>query len=224
MFYRTKSGLTLTKQSTIWKHYCVMAAMMMMLGFAVYGNVKQYLYAQTYEDIIKDKDQRIEVVTDERDEARLNLKRRIDKIKTAATAIRGRYPHVPTQRAMLIADLEITYSRKENLGAHYGFGISGRESGFDPKAVSYNGTSFGLKQVHYNVWKKEIPGLTMKCLMDIECNTKTGYRILAIYRDRNGGNMHSALMSYYGATNRDENIKYADRVFALAMYFKPRIG
>lgn len=224
MYQATKSGLTLTKQSTIWKHYSIIACLVLMFGLAMYGNVKQYLHAQTFETTIQQKDQDLEAARRERDDAKDKLQKRIDKIMDISDAIRSTYPNVPKNKAIMMADAQIRYSQQYKIETHIGLGISGIESGFNPNAVSYNGTSHGSMQVHYKVWKKELPGLTLKCLHDIDCGIKTGYKILARYRELNKGNMYAAMKSYYGATDTSENVKYANRVFLKAMYFKSKIG
>lgn len=224
MFYRTKSGVTLTKQSTIWKHYGIIAVLIFLFGFAVYGNWKQYQHAKTFETTIEEQQIQLEQAKKERDESNLKLKQRIDKIMDVAGAIRTRYPNVPKGRAIVIADLEITHAKRTNTKLQYGLGISDQESGFDPLAVSYNGTSYGVKQVHYNVWKQMIPSLTMKCLRDVECNIKTGYDILAHYRKMHNGDITRALQSYYGATDRSANEHYASSVKAKARFFVTKLG
>ncbi len=224
MFNRNKSGLTLTKQSTINKHYGIIAGLILLFGIAMWGNVKQYTHAQTFETTIKQQQLDVEAAQRERDEAKKKVTDRIENVMKVSSAIRSIYPKVPMGKSILIADAQIRYSAQYGIGKHYGLGVSGIESGFNPYAVSYNGTSYGTMQVHYNVWKKEIPGLTKTCLHDIDCGIKTGYEILSRYRRQANGNMYAAFKLYYGATDPVENDKYATRVKTNAQRFLHKLS
>lgn len=135
--------------------------------------------------------------------------------KVGAALMKGVYG---VRNARTIAALEIKYAKKYNIPVSYGLAISAQESKWNAKAVSYNGTSFGIKQIHCKVWCGHF-GVTKKDLFDVEKNIELGYKILAQYRDQYG-DMDRALMAYYGSTRQWENEEYLADVKRKALLFE----
>ena len=135
--------------------------------------------------------------------------------KVGAALMKGVYGVKDARR---IAELEIKYAKKYNIPVAYGLAISAQESQWNIKAISYNGTSYGIKQIHCKVWCKEF-GVTQKDLFDPEKNIELGYKILAQYKAQYGS-MDRALMAYYGSTRQWENEEYLASVKRKARLFE----
>lgn len=120
--------------------------------------------------------------------------------------------------AQKLAALELKYAHKYDIPVQYGMAISAQESRWDIRAVSYNNTSFGIKQIHCKVWC-EYFGVSKEELFDPEVNIELGYKILALYRDQYGS-IDRALMAYYGSTRQWENEEYLANVKRKARLFE----
>ena len=129
-------------------------------------------------------------------------------------------PKLTEQQAAYIVDIEHKYAQKYDIPVEVGLSLSAKESTFKPSAKSYTGESYGLKMVHYKVWRRKFKGLTKQCLMDTDCNAEVGYKILRIYLDKSDGNMEKALMKYRGSSKRSVNEKYARNILRLSKGFK----
>lgn len=115
-------------------------------------------------------------------------------------------------------ELAMEYSRNIMLGSirtglpfSVGLAVPAQESGFRADAVSYTGCCYGQWQIHFNVWRKEIPDLTLEELYDPVANTRIGYDILKQYYDQTGS-LTGALERYYGSTVPEDNIAYSEQV------------
>lgn len=129
------------------------------------------------------------------------------KIGKAAEYIHQRY-NVPMEVALSYARQEYIESQRTGIPYAVGLAVTSKESSFRTTAVSYTGCCYGLKQVHYRVWSKEKPGLTMNDLNDPYKNIQLGYAILKEYYDKTGS-LEGALKRYYGSTDAQENYAYA---------------
>lgn len=136
--------------------------------------------------------------------------------KTSAALMHGVY-QVNRKQARELAKLEIKYSKKYHIDLAIGLAISAQESKWNTRAVSYNSTSYGVKQIHCAVWCKEL-GVTKADLMDPEKNIELGYKILAQYLKQHGS-MEKALMAYYGSTAKWENEQYMAQIMNRARLF-----
>ena len=144
----------------------------------------------------------------------------INRIERVSSVIRGYNPKLSKTVALRIAHREIKYSTQYKVPLHIGLAISAKESTFNPKAVSYNGTSYGLKQVHRAVWASNV---SLQKLTQLDYNTNLGYKIIREYYDLTGS-YTKALRRYYGATNALENDKYSNHVVAISHKFKEKLS
>lgn len=142
------------------------------------------------------------------------------KIDLGAMFIHRNY-HRPIAEARRLARSEMVNSLKSGIAFSVGLAISSKESGFRSWIASYNDTSHGIKQIHFNVWRKEIPGLTLQDLYNPETNIALGYGILKQYKERYGS-LSTAIERYYGSTVPEENYAYrhdvVERASRIARY------
>lgn len=83
-----------------------------------------------------------------------------------------------------------------------------KESTFNAKASSYDGSSFGAMQVNYRVWKDFCNLSSPNDLKSSQVGVRCGLKVLSHYLERSKGNIDKALMAYRGSTNRSTNIAY----------------
>ena len=96
------------------------------------------------------------------------------------------------------------------------YAIFDRESDFDPYCVS-PADCYGLGQINYYVWKKELQIPEPKYLYDIENNIKCTYYVLRkYYQEEQDWNI--TLQRYFGICAKAEG--YAQEVLALEKIYK----
>lgn len=125
---------------------------------------------------------------------------------------------LPKDLAARVAKAEVENSHKYGIPVSVGLAITLQESTFNPRAVSYNGSSYGLKQINCSAWCKRF-GVRREDLFDIERNVEFGYRVLSLNLKQTGS-MKSALAAYYGSTVQEQNSLYALSVLNKAKQFE----
>ncbi|MEN8152682.1 MAG: lytic transglycosylase domain-containing protein [Acidobacteriota bacterium] len=106
-----------------------------------------------------------------------------------------------------IMDVVFKKSKEYKIDPNIIMGLIQVESNFKPYAVSNRG-AYGLMQVNYSVWKKELNINTEK-IFDIEYNIDLGIRILRMYIDESKGDILRALHLYNnGYLYNNEAYKY----------------
>lgn len=176
--------------------------------------VNAVLFYQVLE--LKNDNQAVGTVLKETQNELLN-KTSTEEERITARVLRSVY-HLPKDLATQVAKAKVESSHKYGIPIHVGLAIALQESTFNPRAVSYNGSSFGFMQINCSAWCKRF-GVSRDDLFKVETNIDLGYRILALNLQRTG-NMKEALASYYGSTVREDNLAYAEAVLKKAKGFE----
>ena len=142
-----RSGLTLIKESQIRKYQLIIVAMVgviIALLASLHINSRLTL-AQARQ--ISDLRQEVSQLKEQNGQLAAKLQAHADRVAAVGNLIKQAY-HVRADVARRIAEAKIIGSE------HYGIRVSlmmalvEQESRFNPNAVSYNGTSFGLTQIN----------------------------------------------------------------------------
>jgi len=109
----------------------------------------------------------------------------------------------------------VKYAKHFDLSIPLVYAIMEQESGFNPKCYTDSGSSpcYGLMQINYSVWSKELQMPDPSYLYDINNNIKSGCYIFRKYLDYEGGDIQKALVRYYGVSNYA--FKYAGKVLRI---------
>lgn len=185
------------------------------VGLIAYVIYQENRYDKAIEKLTATVEQK-KAVEKELSDAQVILKPIEKRINGGASYIHKKH-NVPMDVAYQYSRSEMIESLNSGMAFITGLAVSGKESEFRPRAVSYTGCCYGIKQIHLGVWKKEKPGLTLKDLYDPDRNIKLGYQILREYYDKTGS-IGLALQRYYGSTVQEENIAYADDVLRRSRY------
>lgn len=204
-----RSGLTLIKESQVRRYQLIMFSMMgVIIALLASLHINSRLTLSQARQIA-DLRQEITTLRDQNGALAAKIQAHADRVAAVGTFIKQAY-NVKPDVARRIAEAKIIGSE------HYGIRVSlmmalvEQESRFNPRAVSYNGTSFGLTQINLSQWDTEL-GLNSRNVFDIERNVYGGYEIM--YRQlRRTGSYDGALRRYYGATNPALNVEYAHQV------------
>lgn len=108
--------------------------------------------------------------------------------------------------------IEITFklSSKHNIDPYLILSIIQTESNFNTNAKSSN--SYGLMQINYNIWKKEL-NIDKNKIYDINYNIELGIKILKIYLKLSNNDIQKALHYYNnGTSSKYNNINYHIKV------------
>lgn len=143
-------------------------------------------------------------------------------VKASSRVIQNLYG-VNKSLALEIARLEVKYSRQYKVPLHIGLAITAKESGFQPGLTSYNGSSFGLKQINCSAWCKKFGTNRQELLHNLDRNIEFGYRVLSVNM-RSAGSLQKALAWYYGSSDAAANDVYAAAVLSKAKQFDLGLG
>ena len=108
-----------------------------------------------------------------------------------------------------IADLEIASANVSKIPSAVGLALSVKESHFTPNAISYNGSSFGVKMINLKAHLELKP--TLAKLLEPTYNIPVGYKILAEYSAASKS-LFQGLKHYYGSTVDSQNFSYAQDI------------
>lgn len=97
------------------------------------------------------------------------------------------------------------------------YAIIDRESDFDPYCTSHAGC-YGLMQINYRVWRKELQIESKEYLYDIDNNIKCGCYVLKKYIGISNGDTEEALKRYFGLCAKATT--YAESVLMLYSLYK----
>lgn len=190
-----------------------------LVGYIVY---QEFRYQKTIDKLTVTIEQK-EAIEKELADANVILAPIRDKINKGASYILKKHKHLDADAAYRFAYREMVESLNSGMPFVTGLAISGKESEFKPKAVSYTGCCYGIKQIHLRVWSKEKPGLQLEDLYDPDKNIKLGYTILREYFDKTGS-VSAALQRYYGSTIPEDNIAYSQDVMRKAKQIEKYIN
>jgi soluble lytic murein transglycosylase-like protein len=122
------------------------------------------------------------------------------------------------KQADFYARLEIKHSNRKQIPTSIGIALSVVESRYNAKAVSYDGSSFGIKQINLNVWQSKYK-FTLNDLKNPEYNIKIGYDMLAMHK-KEYGSIEGALKRFRGSTNPATNQEYMVKIVKIAKKYK----
>lgn len=128
--------------------------------------------------------------------------KRIELLKYKETIMNKKHPIFSK-----IAEVVFKKSKEYKVDPNLIMGLIEVESNFKPYAVSSKG-AYGLMQVNYSVWKKELKINTEK-IFEIDYNIDLGIKILKMYMDESNGDVLRALHLYNnGYLYNNEAYKY----------------
>lgn len=144
------------------------------------------------------------------------------KTVDAVAALIQRLGKASPKEAERLAILEVGYARKHNVDLSVGLALSFQESKWRPAVVSYDGSSFGVKQINLSAWRSTFKEMTVAKLIKPEYNIDIGYRLLSRHIEEHGS-MSKALQRYRGSTLPETNEKYAAEVLKMSHAIRKQI-
>lgn len=128
-------------------------------------------------------------------------------------------PSLPWGKVEKIARLEQKYAEKYDVPLHIGLAITWKESGFQPKAISYTGCCLGLKQINFRAHKEEYNIPSRQALFTLEKNIEISYKMISAYHKKYGS-YDRAIQRYYGSSRKEDNKMYSQQVMNKAKRIK----
>jgi soluble lytic murein transglycosylase-like protein len=120
-----------------------------------------------------------------------------------------------------ITDSVFNQSRKHGFNPYLVMAVIFVESRFNRHAVSKAG-AYGLMQVNYQVWKKEL-NIDFKKITQVDYNIELGLTILENYLKETSGDIMKALILYNNGY-KYANSNYHEKIIATNFYKQARIG
>lgn len=216
----TKSGVFVVKQSTVRKLLLLTVLSCLLTGSSFY--LAHYFFQQhsAAQQQLKQQEEVIQKLTKERD-ALSQLRQQREQLLTNVTHVIEENSHLSASRAQALARLEIQYSKKYHIPLAVGLAISSVESNFNTNAVSYNGSSFGIKQVNYHAWQSKYQ-ISKERLFNPALNMDLGYYILAKNLQTSHSLKRAIQLYLYSAPS--DNVAYMDKVLGKATRIRTQLA